>query len=133
MIITPEQARVKMRRHADKAFRALILECAKRVIFRTPVDTGRARGNWQISIGSPTTSEFDEDEDGRVTIMGVRSDTKDVDAGQVVYLLNGVPYIIYLERGSSDQAPGPGAMVAVTIAELQEVAQEVAAIIRRAQ
>ena len=131
MIITPFEAAEKMRRHADKAFRALIIEAGKRVILKTPVDTGRARGNWQISIGSPHTDEFEEDKNGSRTIMGVRYDTKDVDSGEVVYLLNGVPYIIHLERGTP-RTP-PHAMVAVTIEELQETAREVAAVIRRTQ
>lgn len=131
MILTPEQAIAKMKRKADMAFRALILEAAKRIIYRTPVDTGRARGNWQVSIGSPQVAEFDDDKNGYMTLMGVRSDTREVDAGEIVYLLNGVEYIVYLERGSSDQHPD--GMVAVTVAELQYLAEEIGHEIRSLQ
>ena len=132
MIISPEAAADKMRQQADRAFRALILECARRIIFRTPVDTGRARGNWQISIGSPRpTPDERTDKDGGSTVFNIVGDTKSVDSGEVVFLLNGLPYIVYLERGTSDQSPS--GMVAITVAELQDFAREVAAEIRRVQ
>ena len=31
----------------------IVLEALKRIVERTPVDTGRARGNWQVTIGTP--------------------------------------------------------------------------------
>ena len=37
--------------------RKIALELLRRLIMRTPVDSGRARGNWQASVGTPATGE----------------------------------------------------------------------------
>ncbi len=132
MIISPEQARRKLRTQADRAFRALILGAAQKIISRTPVDTGRARGNWQISVDTADVTEMGDDKGGGATIMGVRADVLQADIDDKVFLLNGVPYIQRLEDGWSDQIP-PGGMVKVTLAEMQQIAAEVAQMVRALQ
>lgn len=65
---------------------------------------GRARGNWQCSIGAPIVTEID-----RIDPSGSRATAevkKTVKAGEVNYLSNNVPYISRLEyKGHSTQAP----------------------------
>jgi len=129
--LTPAQAAAKIRDRADKAFRLLILEAGKRIVYKTPVDTGRARGNWQVSVGSPRAQEYEEDESGARTILGIQHDSRGVDIDDVVYIVNGVEYVKYLEEGTP-KTPAYG-MIAVTIEELKAKTAEVAAIIRRAQ
>jgi hypothetical protein len=142
MIITPEEAQRKLIDQADRAFRALVLEAGRRIIFRTPVDTGRARMNWHTSVGSPvlTADEYDGDDGGSVAGPATTDAVKelihygnlaDAHNGDVVYIANGLPYIEKLENGSSTQ--NPQGMVKVTLAELQEVGRQVAEKIRRSQ
>jgi len=88
-----------------KIARVATLELFSGVIKATPVDTGRARGNWQTAVGSPEQAETDRvDKSGGEAIAEVESKTPQ-GAGQVTYLSNNLPYIEELENGSSTQAP----------------------------
>lgn len=81
------------------------LELFSGVIKATPVDTGRARGNWQTAPGSPAAGETERlDKSGGEAIAEVEAKTPQ-GAGQVTYLSNNLPYIMKLEEGSSKQAP----------------------------
>lgn len=89
----------------DKITRVATLELFSGIIRATPVDTGRARGNWQASVGSPVSGELDrEDKAGSAAIADAEQSTPP-GAGQVTYLANNLPYIEALEMGSSTQAP----------------------------
>ena len=63
-------------RHAEKLvpekiikmLKKIGMEALKRIVLRTPVDTGRARGNWQVSINFDSSTETDaKDKSGRRT------------------------------------------------------------------
>jgi hypothetical protein len=93
------------------------LEALRRVVMKTPVDTGRARGNWQVQIGEPALVMQDSfDKTGSDTIQIGAAQLANLKAYEVIYLTNNVPYIIFLEEGSSKQAPY--GMVKMTIDEL---------------
>lgn len=88
-----------------KIARVATLELFSGVIKATPVDIGRARGNWQTAVGSPAQAETDRvDKSGGEAIAEVESKTPH-GAGQVTYLANNLPYIMNLENGTSTQAP----------------------------
>jgi hypothetical protein len=87
----------------DKITRAATLELFSGVIKDTPVDTGRARGNWQTTVGTPAAGELERDGAGPA-LAEVNANTPP-GAGQVTLLTNNLPYIETLERGSSTQAP----------------------------
>ena len=80
---------------------------------------GRARANWNASLGSPDLSvTFDIDASGAGTVARgaarIGTDTQGEDA----YIVNSLPYIRPLEyEGHSRQAPA--GMVRVTVAEWQ--------------
>ena len=117
------------------------LEALRRIVLRTPVDTGRARGNWQVSIGSPieTVVETMDPSGQQVIEDGTRiiadwsmsspsivsgvltAVQKDLGAFPTVWISNNVPYILWLEDGSSKQAPA--GMVGLTIQELEGMFQ----------
>ncbi len=89
----------------NKITRVATLELFSGVIKATPVDTGRARGNWQTAPGSPVAGETERlDKSGGEAIAEVEAKTPE-GAGQVTYLSNNLPYIMTLEEGSSTQAP----------------------------
>lgn len=88
-----------------------LFEINKGVISATPVDTGRARGGWVASIGSPSTGGS-TDTTGAKTISSANNKAKKA-PGNVYYLTNGVEYIEYLEYGRSQQAPQGMARVTV--------------------
>jgi len=106
----------RVNKRIDTVIRKSTIELFGSVIKMTPVDTGRAKGNWQCSIGSPITSETDRldsaalgSTNGSVAFSEVTKTVKGT--GHVVWLSNNVPYIRKLEysppgQGGSIQAPG---------------------------
>lgn len=74
-------------------------------IKRTPVDTGRARGGWQITIDAPTPRKSTQPEEGKVGDAGGRT----FDAGllelgklapfKIVFITNPVEYVMVLDLG----------------------------------
>ena len=46
----------------DKVRRASILELFKLIIYSTPVDSGRLRGNWQTAVNDPAGVAIDRDD-----------------------------------------------------------------------
>ena len=92
--------------------RAIAIDALEQLIQYTPVDTGRAKGNWVASIGEPS-SKYDADlkdssgETARSTGTALIKQpnwryknlwTKDF------YITNNTPYIGYLEDGRSKDA-----------------------------
>lgn len=90
----------------EKQVRYLCLDLFKNVVQGTPVDTGRARGNWQATINTPATGSTEKtDKQGGATISA-GSNAVSQAAGNVFYITNNLPYIYRLEfEGWSKQAP----------------------------
>lgn len=44
---------------SDQAARKIVIDALAGVVEKTPVDTGRARGNWQVSAITPILTELD--------------------------------------------------------------------------
>ena len=100
----------------------LILQALDSIVKMTPVDTGRAKGNWQVTIGSPASGILDRtDKAGNTTIAIGRSQIVGLRPFSIVWITNNLPYAISLEGGWSSIAPV--GMVAVTIAEMQTMFQ----------
>lgn len=103
-----------------KLHRKIVIEALRRVVLKTPVDTGRARGNWIVSVGSIDTSTRDvADPSGDKVISEGRKVLASIGFAQVVWISNSLDYIVFLEDGSSKQAPN--GMVKVTLAELEQI------------
>jgi hypothetical protein len=95
----------------------LVLEALKRVVLKTPVDTGRARGNWQVTIGSPAEGQLEGTGSSDAVIARGLAVLANLQPYQIVWISNNVDYIEFLEHGSSKQAPE--GMLALTIEELR--------------
>ncbi|HUS74348.1 MAG TPA: hypothetical protein VMY06_14915 [Sedimentisphaerales bacterium] len=113
----------------------VVLEALRRLVEKTPVDTGRARGNWQATIGSPAEGQVGGNwpktggppkterpplrpEDNQVIAKGLAA-LVGLPPFQVVWISNNLDYIEELEHGSSKQAPE--GMLAITIEELRNM------------
>lgn len=80
----------------DEAARAIKVELFSSVIRDTRVDTGRLRGNWQTTTGSPANGELERlDPSGTAAIADVR---KGVQGDTIDYLTNNLPYAEVLEE-----------------------------------
>jgi len=95
--------------HVDNKIRAATSEVFSNIIQMTPVDTGRARGNWQCTIGSPFVGQDDSGNVMKAQSVIPRH------AGSVVYLTNNVPYIGRLEYDAHSRQ-APNGMVRVSVA-----------------
>lgn len=89
----------------DKVVRRFAVVANQAVIMATPVRTGRARANWQVSIGAPITAET-----GSTDAQGAISRNASVIGGYTsgggeLLIQNNVPYIARLNDGWSAQAP----------------------------
>ncbi len=132
----------RMGMNREKLVRYIALQMMSRVIKRTPVDTGRARSGWDMTLGTPSsflppdrtrmqnTGGLDEvgstlgdlqDQTLGIFQGGVMLNrtaaAAQIDGTQNVFIINNVPYIIYLEDGWSKQSPA--GMVRLTIAEME--------------
>lgn len=108
---------------SDKVFRGTSIAMSTSVIKRTPVKSGRARGNWFGTFGQPSTKVSTRvSKDGSQAISDATNIANSGLAGQTFYLTNNLPYIQKLEngapnKGSSTQAPN--GMVEITVNEFQ--------------
>jgi hypothetical protein len=99
-------------RRAVEATKRVAYRLQKKVVEATPIDTGRAAGNWGLSVGKPIegyddppTAGWSKSEVRARTISKARSMLKGYkEASQTIYLANNVPYITILEYGSNVHA-----------------------------
>ncbi len=79
-----------------EACRAIKIELFSSVILDTRVDTGRMRGNWQTSTGTPIEVETDRlDKSGSEAISEVQNNITDF---EIDYMTNNVPYAVVWEE-----------------------------------
>lgn len=81
----------------QKSVIAICADASKSIIEMTPVDTGRARGNWFASINSVDNSTS-EDRKKSEALSVAKSESKKA-YGQIFNLTNNLPYIHKLEYG----------------------------------
>lgn len=111
-IMTQQRERVSL------ITRKIALEALTRVVQKSPVDTGRFRGNWNVAVGSPNTSaSASPDPSGGQTLALGGQAIGQATGLQQIFVTNSLPYASALENGSSQQAPA--GVVAVTAAEIR--------------
>ena len=108
----------KAKGNANQVVRKVAIDCVSSIVLKSPVDTGRFRANWNLSLGNidETTSDA-TDKGGADTIANAAVSVSDSLLGQTVYITNALPYAQRLEYGYSKQAPV--GMVRITVAEFQ--------------
>lgn len=113
-----EEAPTKARNAAAIAFVA-------RVVPRTPVDTGQARGNWQAGVGQPdtTTDPTSLDPNATKTPQRLKRVIKALPKGGSLFISNHLAYISRLDRGWSKQRPT--GFMSITAFEIQLLAKDI--------
>jgi hypothetical protein len=106
---------------SEKAMRRMVqvfaLEMLRGVVLLTPVDTGRARGAWTVTIAFPSEtipSKGSGDKIGGLTINRGRKVINRYRLSEILWLTNNVPYIVALEGGHS-RKQAPRGMLALTV------------------
>lgn len=90
--------------------RLISLDLFTRFVVKTPVDTGRAKGGWQMLLGTAPTEETGVlDPTGQLTIASAMAAASAITPDNVlqlrVFISNPVFYIVYLDQGHSHQTP----------------------------
>lgn len=105
------------REKMDLFGRKMTYQLFSAVVRKSPVDTGRFRGNWQIARDTIPVSVLDRLDPSGSGALIVAAQALSIPLGGVVYLANNLPYARRLEYGYSQQAPL--GMVRTSIAEQQ--------------
>lgn len=96
---------------ADQIVRQIALAADRTLVLNTPVDTGRARANWQASLGQPAVGTIDASPGRRAATGAATAQAEAVIAGYkggpnaAIFLTNNLPYIVPLNNGHSKQQP----------------------------
>lgn len=115
----------KAQANMDAVLQGTAAEVGKRLVERTPVESGAARGNWTVGINAPNVVETGRtDPGGSETVAAIAEAAKAARDGDSVYITNTSSYIAQLEDGSSTQAPN--GMVSVTASEGAAIVEAVA-------
>ena len=110
----------KAEKAADMVFRGTALDLFSSIVQRTPVDTGRLRGNWQVGINSPGVGAlYAEDKGGSKAQKRAASGVKRAGIGDSIFITNNLPYAKAIEYGHSAKQ-APNGMVRVTVAEFKQ-------------
>lgn len=96
----------------------------EQVVMRSPVDTGRFKGNWQLGVDYQPTEKLERyDKDGRETIDMNNAKIPYPAYGHDYYLVNNLDYAQALEDGHSRFSP-PGNLVHDVVVDLQRFVDE---------
>ena len=108
----------------EVAVKKVMLELFSKVVYKSPVLTGRFRANWTIGNGAANrTTTTAVDQSGSGTIGKIAADISAINlAGQSIWLTNSLPYSLILENGRGNGKPGslqaPQGMVKITLMEI---------------
>lgn len=103
--------------NADRLTRTVALAADQIVVSETPVDTGRAKSNWIVALGSAPAANIAAYAEGEAGSTAAANEAAALaqaerviagyngDMGVEIYISNSLPYIEELNRGSSAQAP----------------------------
>jgi hypothetical protein len=112
----------KAESNTEQVFRASTISLFSRIISRTPVKSGRLKGNWQIDINQPATGDVSDSDTTPINTLDggskrkVASGVMRANLNDSIYMVNNLPYARRIENGNfSDQAPA--GMVGVSVAE----------------
>ena len=111
------------------AIRKIGFEILRGIVLKSPVDTGRFRGNWNVSFNGPDESVVELEgesipqgkEETKIAGEVLSKGATKIDgfkAGQnkSIHISNNLPYAARLENGYSKQAPA--GMLDLTLAEI---------------
>lgn len=104
--------------------RFVSLDLLRRVVLKSPVDSGRYRGAWSVSLTVPDAQPLSASAADRVSPIGpeqiISNAITELQALQpysIIWLSNRMPYALRIENGWSGQAPA--GVLAVSIAEVE--------------
>jgi len=103
----------------DQLVRASALGLGASIVQKSPVDTGRFRGNWQYGAGQINFStDAPEDKTGSSSIGKIAVGLQGWKRGETIYVTNSLPYAKRLEYDAWSQK-APAGMVRISVMEFK--------------
>lgn len=108
----------------DQSLQEIVIEIGSSVVMLSPVLTGRFRGNWQLTLGTPSNFSLNTyDPIGSATIAEIVQKAQFFTAGQVAYIVNNLTYGPLIETGDHSRK-APNGVVRVTAARFLEIVED---------
>lgn len=102
--------------------RGVTIKLFNAVILDTPVDTGRLRGNWQLTEQSPATEQLELfDKSGAAAMTKVQAGVAASTGETTLYLTNNLPYAWRIEFEGWSHTKAPEGMVRKNIARFNRL------------
>lgn len=126
----------------DNVLQTVVLLVGQSVVRLSPVDTGRFKGNWQLSIDETIdNSLIRQDPEGTQTLADIARTANRFTAGQVAYIQNHVLYGTDIEYGLYNgptqkvtddgySRQAPAGVVRVTAAEFIEIVNQAVRMVK---
>jgi len=98
----------KLEKNGVELVKKVALAVDQAVVLSTPVDTGRARSNWLVSVDNPeerTVETYGESSASKAISQGSSEINSFGESNKAIYITNNLPYIQRLNDGYSAQAP----------------------------
>ena len=106
----------------DRIRRGVTLKLLGAVVMDTPVDTGRLRGNWLVSEGTPVLDAADRvDPSGAVVMTEITAAVQASTGDAAVYLTNNLPYAKRIEYDGWSHTKAPEGMVRRNLARFNQL------------
>lgn len=124
----------RIEKNVGKAIKLAGYAAHTTLVYQTPIDTGQAKSNWKVSVGTPDLKNIGPHVPGEygstsqqniaATLAEAWKVLSKYDLSQGdLFIANGLPYIIKLNEGWSQQAPAGFIQKAV-----QRITAEIAGI-----
>ena len=95
-----KQINDKTDKQLNRIIKKTVFDLTSAIIQGSPTDTGRFRGNWQVSFDKPTDSELSNlDKSGNATISKIGTQINSNKVPLVYWINNNLPYGNSLEYG----------------------------------
>ena len=125
---------------SDLVVQKVGMRLGQSLVLKSPVDTGRFRGNWQYGAGKINTdTNGREDRSGSSSMGRIVEGLNSWRTGEMVYITNSLPYARVIEYGLFGKPPGsangpktvggysrqaPAGMVRLTVTEFKTMFRE---------
>ncbi len=103
---SPTEFSGEARKDLDKTAKHVAQKVLRNVVFNSPVDTGRFRGNWIVGIAKRSFQQLKrKDKSGGSTFQKGKNKLQKSRANVTIFITNNLPYAQRLNEGWSSLAP----------------------------
>lgn len=111
----------------ELTFQEVVIDLGESLVTLTPVLTGRLKGNWLLTINSPSANSIIRyDGSGDETLADIIQGAKALTLGDVAYIVNNIMYSEKIEHGGS-KFKAPDGMLMITADKFEFLLREIVA------